>query len=68
MAFQTYPDGFQAGTGNAHHLVNRTGDEVWYLEVGDRATGDSANYPDDDIQAVMIDGNWRFSHKDGSPY
>jgi uncharacterized cupin superfamily protein len=60
--------GFKAGTDDAHHLVNRTGEEVWYLEVGDRTAGDRASYPDDDIQAVMIDGNWCFSHKDGSPY
>lgn len=60
--------GFKAGTDDAHHLVNRTGEEVWYLEVGDRSAGDRASYPDDDIQAVMTDGNWRFSHKDGSPY
>jgi uncharacterized cupin superfamily protein len=60
--------GFKAGTGDAHHLVNRTGEEVLYLEVGDRTAGDRASYPDDDIQAEMIDGNWRFTHKDGSPY
>ena len=60
--------GFKAGTGDAHHLVNRTGEDVLYLEVGDRTAGDRANYPDDDIQAVMSDGNWRFTHKDGSPY
>jgi uncharacterized cupin superfamily protein len=60
--------GFKAGTGDAHHLVNRTSEDVLYLEVGDRTAGDRANYPDDDIQAVMIDGNWRFTHKDGSPY
>lgn len=60
--------GFKAGTGDAHHLVNRTGKDVLYLEVGDRTAGDSASYPDDDIQAAMIDGNWRFTHKDGSPY
>ena len=61
--------GFAAGTGDAHHLVNRTGDEVVYLEIGDRTTGDAATYPDDDIAAVMgSDGKWSFTHKDGTPY
>jgi uncharacterized cupin superfamily protein len=61
--------GFKAGTGDAHHLVNRTDAEVIYLEVGDRAPGDAASYPDDDIQAVLgADGKWQYQHKDGSPY
>lgn len=60
--------GFPAGTGNAHCLRN-TGDEVaTYLEVGDRSAGDRASYPDDDLVAVLVDGSWRFTHKDGSPY
>lgn len=60
--------GFKAGMGNAHHLLNRSHEEVHYLEVGDRSAGDSAAYPDDDLQAVLVGGEWRFSHKDGSPY
>jgi uncharacterized cupin superfamily protein len=61
--------GFKAGSGNAHHLVNRTHADVLYLEVGDRSAGDSASYPDDDIQAALApDGRWRFTHKDGTPY
>lgn len=60
--------GFKAGTGNAHRLLNRTGEVVHYLEVGDRSAGDSVVYPDDDLQAVLVDGTWQFAHKDGSPY
>ena len=61
--------GFKAGTGNGHHLVNRTAEAVVYLEVGDRSAGDSASYPADDIQAVLgKDGQWQFVHKDGTPY
>jgi len=59
--------GFKAG-GTAHHLVNRSGKDVVFLEVGDRTRGDGAVYPDDDIQATMVDGAWRFTHKDGTPY
>jgi len=60
--------GFKAGTGNAHQLLNRTNGEAVYLEVGDRSARDSVIYPDDDLQGILIDGKWRFAHKDGSPY
>lgn len=60
--------GFKAGTGNAHQLVNRTSEEVQYLEIGDRSPGDGVVYPDDDLQAVLVDGRWQFTHKDGSRY
>lgn len=61
--------GFKAGTGNGHHLVNRTASDVTYLEIGDRTAGDEGSYPDDDIQAVLdSSGKWVFTHKDGRPY
>jgi uncharacterized cupin superfamily protein len=60
--------GFRAGTGNAHHLVNRAAVDAVYLEVGDRLPGDGASYPDDDIQATMVEGAWRFARKNGHPY
>jgi len=60
--------GFKGGTGDAHHLVNESDADVVYLEMGDRLPGDSAVYPDDDIEARMIEGRWRFVHKDGTPY
>ena len=60
--------GFKAGTGNGHQLLNRTAEDVVFLEVGDRTAGDSVTYPDDDIQAVRVSGAWQFAHKDGTPY
>ena len=61
--------GFKAGTGDGHQLVNRSAQDVVYLEVGDRTPGDQGTYPDDDLQAVLgPDGKWRFTHKDGRPY
>lgn len=60
--------GFAAAGGNANHLVNETAEMVVYLEIGDRTPGDSAEYPDDDLQAKMMQGTWVFLHKDGSPY
>ena len=60
--------GFKAGTGNGHRLVNETTEDVVYLEVGDRTPGDEASYPDDDLKASLVEGQWTFSHKDGTPY
>ena len=61
--------GFKAGTGDAHHLVNRSDQAVVYLEIGDRTPADAASYPDDDIVAELDEnGRWQFSHKDGSSY
>jgi uncharacterized cupin superfamily protein len=61
--------GFRAGSGDGHQLVNFTDADVVYLEVGDRSPGDTATYPDDDLQAVLgEDKKWQFLHKDGAPY
>ena len=60
--------GFKAGTGNGHHLVNETAEEVVYLEVGDRTPGDEGAYPDDDLKVSFVDGRWQYAHKDGTPY
>jgi len=61
--------GFKAGTGNGHHLVNRSVEDVLYLEVGDRTADDSVAYPDDDLMAALgTDGAWQFVHKDGRRY
>ena len=61
--------GFKAGSGDAHHLINRTGHNVTYLEIGDRNPGDTVIYPDDDIgRALTPDGQRIFVHTDGRPY
>jgi uncharacterized cupin superfamily protein len=60
--------GFKAGTGNGHRLINETAEEVVYLEVGDRTPGDEGSYPDDDLKALLVEGKWKFVHKDGEPY
>jgi len=61
--------GFKGGTGQGHHLVNRSNADVVFLEVGNRSAGDTGSYPADDIQAVLgPDGKWQFAHKDGTPY
>ena len=60
--------GFKAGTGDAHMIVNRSGSDAVYLEIGDRTPSDEASYPDDDLKAVMTENGWAFTHKNGTPY
>jgi uncharacterized cupin superfamily protein len=60
--------GFPA-QGIAHQLVNRTERDVVYLEIGDRTAGDEGSYPVDDLKAALgPDGQWVFTHKDGTAY
>jgi uncharacterized cupin superfamily protein len=60
--------GFPAGTGNAHRLLNESESDVVLLQIGDRTAGDTASYPDDDLEARLVDGRWIFTKKDGTPY
>ncbi|HJW46691.1 MAG TPA: cupin domain-containing protein [Lysobacter sp.] len=60
--------GFAAGSGDAHHLVNRGTTDVVYLEIGSRCDGEQVQYPDDDLAGRTVDGRWRYFHKDGQPY
>lgn len=61
--------GFKAGSGDAHHLINRGARDTVYLEIGDRNLGDTVIYPDDDIgRALTPDGQRAFVHRDGRPY
>jgi uncharacterized cupin superfamily protein len=61
--------GFPAGKANGHHLVNRTGRDAVYLEVGDRTKNDAVTYPDNNlVGGVAADGSRRFTKKDDSPF
>lgn len=61
--------GFPAGSGNAHRFVNRSAEDVLLLVVGDRTAGDEISYPDIDMHGCAgDDGQYRFTHKDGTPY
>ncbi len=68
--------GYRAGSGEAHHMVNRSRAPARYLEVGGRCPGDVAFYPDDDLLWVFREGEGEArgqaletaAHKDGRPY
>ncbi len=57
---------FPKGTGNGHHLVNRSTTVAVYLEVGSRQPADLTTCSDVDMQSANSDG--RFTRKDGTPY
>lgn len=61
---------FPAGAANGHHLVNRTGVDVQYLEIGTRVERDVAEYTDPaiDLRAVNDGAGWRFLRKDGTAW
>ncbi len=59
---------FKANSGNAHHLVNRSGRDAVYLEVGTRSKIERVEYPEADLKVVRDDKGFRYTHKDGSPY
>lgn len=60
--------GFRAGTGDAHHLVNRGESDCVYLEVGDRTLFENVDYPDDDLMVRPgPDGKSVYFRKDGKP-
>jgi uncharacterized cupin superfamily protein len=57
---------FPKGSGNGHHLINRSDRTAVYLEVGSRHPDDLTTCSDIDMMSANADG--RFTHKDGTPY
>jgi uncharacterized cupin superfamily protein len=60
--------GYPAGKKDAHHFVNRGSAPATYLEVGNRADGDHAFYPDDDLLWIEDESGVHAAHKDGRRY
>ena len=57
---------FAKGSGNGHHMINRSSAMAVYLEVGSRNPQDLTTCSDIDMKSANADG--RFVHKDGTPY
>ncbi|WP_262048502.1 cupin domain-containing protein [Bradyrhizobium sp. Bra78] len=57
---------FAKGSGNGHHMINRSHAVALYLEVGSRSADDLTTCSDIDMKSANSDG--RFVHKDGTPY
>lgn len=60
--------GFPAGTGDGHHLINRSDKDATYIEIGDRSANDEVDYSDIDMAVRWIDGEEKYVHKDGTLY
>ncbi|HEY2676339.1 MAG TPA: cupin domain-containing protein [Steroidobacteraceae bacterium] len=57
---------FPKGTGNGHHMINKSAKVAVYLEVGSRNPNDLTTCSDIDMMSSNADG--RFLHKDGTAY
>jgi uncharacterized cupin superfamily protein len=59
--------GFKAGDPDGHHLLNRSEQDVLYLEIGSRAPDqDEVHYPEIDLFIPKGRGGW--AHRDGTLY
>jgi uncharacterized cupin superfamily protein len=59
---------FPAGSGNGHHLVNRSDAPASFLVIGTRSAREVATYSDVDLMVTIEGGKARFTHKDGTDY
>ncbi len=60
--------GFKAGVENGHCLINQSGRDAVYLEIGTRMREGRAEYPDIDMRAEWKDRAVRFTRKSGEAY
>jgi uncharacterized cupin superfamily protein len=63
--------GFPAGSGDGHHLINRSDRDAVFLVVGSRRElEDAVHYSDIDMHLPNTPGEGRvaFTRKDGTPY
>jgi uncharacterized cupin superfamily protein len=59
---------WKAGVANGHCLVNRSGRDAVFLEIGARVIPDRAIFPDIDMLVVRDDKGARYTRKSGDPY
>ena len=60
--------GFKAGVANGHCLVNRSGEDAVFLEIGTRAVREQAEYPDIDLRVAKDENGMSYTRKSGEPY
>jgi uncharacterized cupin superfamily protein len=60
--------GFKAGVANGHCLINRSGEDAVYLEIGTRSQRDAADYPGIDLRVEKDENGVRYTRKSGEPY
>jgi uncharacterized cupin superfamily protein len=60
--------GFKASVADGHQLVNRTAQDVGYLEIGMRSRRERAHYLDVDLLMERDEAGARYLHKNGERY
>jgi uncharacterized cupin superfamily protein len=60
--------GWKANSGNGHCLINRSGRDAVFLEIGTRSRNERVVYPDIDMQVERNASGSRYLHKSGEPY
>lgn len=58
--------GFPKGSGNGHHLVNRSSEEGVFLVVGTRGSKERCHYPDADLVFVGDEKGERYTTRSGT--
>ncbi|MBZ8133878.1 cupin domain-containing protein [Afifella sp. IM 167] len=59
---------FKPGVANGHHLVNRSGRDALFLEIGTRPQTEVVHYCDIDLLNIDEGDGDRFTRRDGTPY
>jgi uncharacterized cupin superfamily protein len=59
---------WKAGVPNGHCLINRSGRDAIYLEIGSRMPRDRCEYPDIDMLVRKDESGLRYTHRSGEPY
>ena len=59
--------GFRAGSGNGHHLVNRSNATARVIEIGTRTVEEVAHYPDIGMMVREDADGWGYYAADGRP-
>jgi uncharacterized cupin superfamily protein len=60
--------GFKANVPNGHQLVNKSGRDAVYLEIGTRSKHERAEYSDVDLVMIRDDAGGHYTQKNGQPY
>jgi uncharacterized cupin superfamily protein len=59
---------WKAGVADGHCLINRSGRDVVFLEIGTRAKTERAHYSDIDMIITRDDKGFKYTRKNGEPY
>jgi uncharacterized cupin superfamily protein len=59
---------FPAGDANGHHLINRTDVPAAFVVIGTHTPTETGHYSDIDMKVTVADGQFSFTHKDGTPH